>query len=276
MVQWARICAESVHARAVSNGGTNYTQHGWSSRPRSRLQLGRSYRLRRCTLGKQWVVRYIQYLDNSDDLTLQGCSEKCSALEFKYMGVGWGGVGQGSNCLCGNGKPAPDKILKDDATCNVDPCSGNKTENCGGNWRTQVYSIECPAEPPPPPSTKTVWIPPGDWHPWNTSSSTTSRAGTCIIHGGLSGVVLEDLPYDLHEIPIFVKAGAVVPTQSMAKQGGPLIWIVFGGESSSGNGSSYDDDGNTTDYMKSNDGTGSSGYVSVCHPHRNLATGGSL
>jgi hypothetical protein len=36
--------------------------------------------------------------------------------------------------------------------------------------------------------------------------------------------------------------------QTMAKQAGPLMWVIFGGEAV-GNGSSYDDDGNTTQYI---------------------------
>jgi hypothetical protein len=124
------------------------------------------------------------------------------------MGVSWGGVGHGSQCHCGNKEPPPGKILHNDAQCTADACSGNKTENCGGNWRTQVYSVACPAAPPPAPSTKAVWIPPGSWVPWNTSGNATSHNGPQVLHN----------KYDLHEIPLFARAGAVVPVRTLARR----------------------------------------------------------
>eukprot|EP01043_Picozoa_sp_COSAG02_P026120 COSAG02_NODE_1495_length_12314_cov_33.691691_3_plen_458_part_00 len=214
-----------------------------------------------CTVGKHWGCcdahwsnhgLFATNVGNFDDLTHRSCANKCAKLKFTIMGVGWGGKGHGSQCLCGNTPPPPTRVLHNDQECTTQPCSGNKTQNCGGNWRTQVYSVVCKSQPPPPPAKKTVWLPPGAWVPWNTSS-TSSR----IIHGAETGVVIKDQPYALHEIPIFSKAGAVVPTQTMAKQAGPLVWIVFpfagtNGSSFScvGNGSNYDDDGNTTRYIQ--------------------------
>jgi hypothetical protein len=178
-------------------------------------------------------------LGNSPDVTLSSCASDCGKLSFSVFGVGWGGVGHGSQCLCGNKEPPAAKLLQNDKECTHYPCSGNASENCGGNWRTQAYTLECAALPPPAPTTKTVWIPPGDWLPWNASR---------IIKGGTTGALLEHQMYELHEIPLFAKAGAVVPTQTMAKAEGPLVWIVFPG--ASGTGNSYDDDGNTTGYEK--------------------------
>eukprot|EP01043_Picozoa_sp_COSAG02_P045980 COSAG02_NODE_4258_length_5577_cov_35.451625_5_plen_432_part_01 len=216
-----------------------------------------------CTVGKHWGCvdahwsnhdLFATNVGNFDDLSQNSCANKCAKLSFKIMGVGWGGKGHGSQCLCGNTPPPPNRVLRNDQECTAQPCSGNKNQNCGGNWRTQVYSVVCKAQPPAPPATKTIWIPPGDWVDW-----TSSR----IIHGAETGVVIKDQPYALHEIPIFSRAGAVVPTQTMAKEAGPLVWIVFpvtgtNGSTSSfnsvGNGSNYDDDGNTTRYIQ-NEGT---------------------
>ena len=74
--------------------------------------------------------------------------------------------------------------------------------------------------------------------PWNASR---------IIHGGKTGVLLTNLTYTLSEIPLFAKAGAVVPLQTMSQADGPLIWVIFPG-ATSGNGSNYEDDGDTTQY----------------------------
>ena len=76
--------------------------------------------------------------------------------------------------------------------------------------------------------------------PWNASY---------IIHGGKTGVVLTDLTYALSEIPLFARAGAVVPLQTMAKGDGPLVWVIFPG-ATAGNGSNYEDDGNSTQYQQ--------------------------
>ena len=85
-----------------------------------------------------------------------------------------------------------------------------------------------------------IWIPPGKWLPWNASAE---------ISGGASGVVLKAQQFALNEIPLFARAGAVVPTQTMRKEDGPLVWILFPG--AAGNGSTYHDDGNTTRYQTS-------------------------
>ena len=213
-----------------------------------------------CTVGEHWGCvdahwanqgLFATFVGNFQHLTLADCADKCAHLNFKIMGVAWGGVGHGSQCLCGNTAPPPSKVLRNDPECTAQPCSGNKTQNCGGNWRTQVYQVDCKAQSTPPPATKTIWVPPGDWVQWNTSSSSSQ-----IIHGADTGVVVKDRRYALHEIPIFARAGAVVPTQTMEKEAGPLVWIIFpsagsnaSGFSNEGNGTSYNDDGNTTRYM---------------------------
>ena len=215
-----------------------------------------------CTVGEHWGCvdahwanrgLFATSVGNFQHLTLADCADKCAQLNFKTMGVAWGGVGHGSQCLCGNTAPPPSKVLRNDPECTAQPCSGNKTQNCGGNWRIQVFQVDCKTQLTPPPATKTIWMPPGDWVDWNTSSSSSQ-----IIRGADTGVVIKDRPYALHEIPMFARAGAVVPTQTMEKDDGPLVWIIFPsagsnvpGFSNEGNGTNYNDDGNTTRYIQS-------------------------
>lgn len=155
------------------------------------------------------------------------------------MGVGWGGNGHGSNCLCGNAEPPPGKILKDDPECDADPCSGNKTERCGGNWRTQVYRVACAPSPPPTLNKKDIWIPPGLWLPFNASA---------FIDGGRYGKLLQGLEYKLSEIPLFARAGSVVPMQTL-QSNNTVVWVIFPSPVGTGrSGTLYLDDGTTTAY----------------------------
>lgn len=90
-------------------------------------------------------------LGNSPSETLQSCASKCGSLGnlapfrgwFTVFGVGWGGAGHGSNCLCGNAVPPQSKILTNDKECTAHACSGNNTQNCGGNWRTWNSFVVC-------------------------------------------------------------------------------------------------------------------------------------
>ena len=86
---------------------------------------------------------------NSDHLTIESCASMCGQLQFKVMGVSWGGIGHGSQCRCGNMIPPTSKILHNDPECTRHNCSGNQTENCGGNWRDQVYSLTHSLTHPP-------------------------------------------------------------------------------------------------------------------------------
>lgn len=105
-----------------------------------------------------------------------------------------------------------------------------------------MWSLVCDAPKPPKPSTKDVWLPPGKWVPWDA---------TKIFDGNQT---LTGLQFKLSEIPLFAKAGAVVPLQTMAKAKGPLvwnIWPVLQGDHVVYNGSSYADDGTTQKYKSS-------------------------
>eukprot|EP01051_Picozoa_sp_SAG22_P005792 SAG22_NODE_356_length_11774_cov_17.345353_9_plen_223_part_00 len=169
---------------------------------------------------------------NDDALTREPCARKCGELSFSVAGVGWGGAGHGSNCLCGNTEPPKDKLLHGDKECTAHTCSGNATETCGGNWRTQVFSIHCAPAPPAAAQAKTVWIPPGDWLPFNSSQVITGGPATA------GGKLLTSLVYELHEIPLFVRAGSVIPTQPALTKADAAsvttVWIIFPTTASSG------------------------------------------
>ena len=85
-----------------------------------------------------------------------------------------------------------------------------------------------------------IWLPKGEWIEWQT--------GTI-----LNGDQVVTLPYLLSEIPIFVKAGAIIPMQPDmnkidAKPLNPLILNVFPGNS--GHTRIYEDQGNNLGYLK--------------------------
>jgi alpha-glucosidase (family GH31 glycosyl hydrolase) len=64
-----------------------------------------------------------------------------------------------------------------------------------------VAPILTPADPNTQMAEKTVWIPPGQWF--------EEEAGA-LLNGGASGGLSITKKYDLTEIPIFVRAGAVI------------------------------------------------------------------
>ncbi len=83
-----------------------------------------------------------------------------------------------------------------------------------------------------------IWLPEGDWIEWSS--------GTV-----LSGGKVVKRPYTLEEIPVYVKAGAIIPMQPKMKRIGekpinPLILNIFPG--SSGSTRVYDDEGNNDHY----------------------------
>ena len=203
---------------------------------------------------------------NDPQLTVEKCASQCSNTDT-YMAIDSAGPGAGqwaSQCRCGTTPPPAARRLNDSA-CNAG-CSGNRSEACGGEWNASVYEILCPATSVDPLSPRTdIWIPPGQWLPWNTSWTAPSSTPSSTPHGMGSGTsthqasvqvltgptVVKGLQFALHEIPLFVRAGAVVPTQTMSKELGPLVWVIFPGES--GDGSYYQDDGTTTQYQQAID-----------------------
>ena len=87
---------------------------------------------------------------------------------------------------------------------------------------------------------KEVWLPEGEWFEWYTGAKMT-------------GPGLFARSYTLEEVPVFVRAGAIVPMQPDMMYTGerpvdPLILKVFPG--SEGKTSVYEDAGNSTAYQK--------------------------
>ena len=159
---------------------------------------------------------------NDMTLTLAKCAALCRGPE-KYMAIDSAGAGLGSQCYCGSQPPPASRSLPS-TRCNAG-CSGNESEPCGGVWAASVYELTCSPVPPPPPPPlsppKDIWIPPGKWFPWMTSDPTASA---------ITGpTVLSGRQFALDAIPLFAKAGAVVPTQTMQKAEGPLVWVIFPG-----------------------------------------------
>ena len=85
---------------------------------------------------------------------------------------------------------------------------------------------------------KELWIPPGEWIEWQTGAV-------------LTGPRVTSRSYALDEVPVFVKAGSIVPLQpdmmyTSEKPVDPLILTVFPGKA--GKTSVYEDQGNTVAY----------------------------
>ncbi|RMI14691.1 MAG: DUF5110 domain-containing protein [Calditrichaeota bacterium] len=85
-----------------------------------------------------------------------------------------------------------------------------------------------------------TWLPPGRWAEWSSGK---------LLEGGR----VWKQGYQLDEIPVFVRAGAIIPMQPADSlhaliQPDPLILTIFPGASDSI--SIYEDDGKTVDYQK--------------------------
>ncbi len=85
-----------------------------------------------------------------------------------------------------------------------------------------------------------LWLPPGQWIEWETG---TLLKGNRVIRR----------PFTLEEIPIYVKAGSIVPRENplspaQVAQVDPLVLVVFPGDS--GSFTLYEDEGNTEGYRQ--------------------------
>jgi alpha-glucosidase (family GH31 glycosyl hydrolase) len=116
-----------------------------------------------------------------------------------------------------------------------------------------VAPVVVPMDPSAQMSTTTVWIPPGLWY----------EEGCGHFHvGGDEGALLTKA-YDLREVPVFVRAGAVIARVPLAS-GGPdvighaarqydaLIFDIYPPAGSQANAalSVYEDDGQSVDYLR--------------------------
>jgi len=93
---------------------------------------------------------------------------------------------------------------------------------------------------------KSVWLPSGVWVNWNGTQTYT-------------GPIVVTNNYEVQDIPLFVRAGVVIPLQTAASVSSsyadPLMWTVFHMGADSGQGKIYEDDGESLGYMNNQYGT---------------------
>ncbi len=106
-----------------------------------------------------------------------------------------------------------------------------------------VSPVTAPADSATGLATRTTWLPPGDWIEWDSGAR---------LHG--PGEVTRT--YLLDEIPLFVRAGAVIPMQEPTTRvgngnQGPRVVTVFPG--ADGSARLYEDEGNDDGYKEGQD-----------------------
>lgn len=102
-----------------------------------------------------------------------------------------------------------------------------------------VAPIAAPVDPESGLAKKDVWLPPGEWVEWYTGAQ-------------LQGPARLERRFTLEEVPVYVKAGAIVPMQPQMQHTGekpvdPLILTIFPG--ASGSTRVYDDEGDRLGYQ---------------------------
>jgi len=106
-------------------------------------------------------------------------------------------------------------------------------------------------------ASKTVWLPTGTWSNWN---------GTKLYRGPTT--FTEE--YGVQDIPIFVRAGAVIPLQTSASVvssfADPIMWTIFPGATSAF-GQIYEDDGDSLDYIDNKFASTAVSYVTEGTTH---------
>ena len=102
---------------------------------------------------------------------------------------------------------------------------------------------------------RSVWLPPGEWVAWTSAApSSAADVGTDAAPAAiLKGPVVDTRHYALDETPVYIRAGAVIPTRTMASAyqttADPLVWMVAPGSGEAkGEGIVYEDDGESLDF----------------------------
>ena len=72
---------------------------------------------------------------SSGDMTVDKCKNQCTHRNYKFAGVEFA-----IECWCGNDRPT---LPAPDTDCSM-PCSGDKSEMCGGGHRINVYQLGNP------------------------------------------------------------------------------------------------------------------------------------
>ena len=109
-----------------------------------------------------------------------------------------------------------------------------------------VAPITRPVDPISGAVFKDVWLPPvssGRWVRWNSSGTVSADA-----------VVASGEVFTLEDVPVWVRAGAVIPTRNMQSvsrpAADPLIWQLWHGGVMRGGGKVVEDDGETMAYSR--------------------------
>ena len=76
----------------------------------------------------QWRIQQV------NDLTIEKCLEACKFEKYA-------GLGAGQNCFCDDKLNSIDVLA--DSACNM-KCTGDQSQNCGGDMKLNVYSIDSP------------------------------------------------------------------------------------------------------------------------------------
>jgi alpha-glucosidase len=106
--------------------------------------------------------------------------------------------------------------------------------------RMLVAPIATPVDSVSMLAAQRLWIPPGDWVEWFTGSV-------------LKGPALVERAFALDEIPVYVRAGSIIPMQAPAKSSAarpmdPCVVSVFPGDT--GSYALYEDAGNSLGYQR--------------------------
>jgi Glycosyl hydrolases family 31 TIM-barrel domain/Glycosyl hydrolase family 31 C-terminal domain/Domain of unknown function (DUF5110) len=106
-----------------------------------------------------------------------------------------------------------------------------------------VNPVGAPADTLSGLATQSTWLPPGDWIEWQTGAR-------------LRGPTVVERSYALDQVPLFARAGAVLPmgeatTRVEDRARGPLVVTVFPG--ADGHARLYQDAGNDEGYLRGQD-----------------------
>lgn len=72
------------------------------------------------------------FIGSFKNMTLSVCMEMCMNLDKPFFATGFG-----SECFCSSGYPSSIQSVEDDYC--AEPCVGDSTEICGGDWYVSVY-----------------------------------------------------------------------------------------------------------------------------------------
>jgi hypothetical protein len=76
-------------------------------------------------------------------MSLKACADHCQSGGYEFAGTE-----NGNECWCGTSL-RDDAVRLPDSQCD-EPCVGQPTENCGGNWTVNVFSCSDETGPQAP------------------------------------------------------------------------------------------------------------------------------